>query len=68
MNIKEIVGRINKGLYYNPKSREIYRKQMYPVDDAFNYRVVDDEYVTLLSGKVVPIGHLYQSCEKLYNK
>ena len=34
MNVKGLVGRIKKGLYYNPKSREIYRKQMPPVDDA----------------------------------
>ena len=67
-HIKGIAGGIHKGLYYNPKSREIHRKQIYPVDGVFNYRVVDDEYIALLSGKVVPISHLCQSCEKLYNK
>ena len=42
-HIKGIAGGIRKGLYYNPKSREIYRKQMYPIDGVSNYRIVDDQ-------------------------
>ena len=68
MNVKGLVGRIKKGLYYNPKSHEIYVKLIAPIDDVFQYSVLNDKEVVLPYGQWMKTSDLKQSCEKLYNK